>query len=301
MGLFSFLRKKNQESVGDSDGEFQPRAEAGSSRGKRKRGQDSDAVDPVLPEKKRARRRLVGAIALVLAAIIGLPMILDSEPKPLAEDIAIQIPAKDKPATTGAIRPAPSPASAAPVSAPKTAAAPAVAGLDKGEEIIDPAKKAPAAAAAAKPATIEAKPAAKAEPKAETKVAAVKSPEKPNTKSEAKPDTKPNDTARALAILDGKPEAKVDAKPAAKTEAKAADKKPGKYVVQVAALGSQAKVNELQNKLKGAGIQSYTQTVPTESGDRIRVRVGPFGSKEEAEKTRAKLVKLGLNGTLVPT
>ena len=42
--------------------------------------------------KKRARRRLVGAIALVLAVVVFLPMILDNKPKPVSQDIAINIP-----------------------------------------------------------------------------------------------------------------------------------------------------------------------------------------------------------------
>jgi DedD protein len=78
------------------------------------------ANDPLLPEKKRARRRLVGAIALALAAAVGLPMLLDSAPKPLAGDIAIQIPSKDKAA--------PLPVPAAPAASSDTAAASADAG-----------------------------------------------------------------------------------------------------------------------------------------------------------------------------
>ncbi len=48
--------------------------------------------DEELQLKKRARRRLVGAIALVLLVVVFLPMFLDSEPKPLNQDIAISIP-----------------------------------------------------------------------------------------------------------------------------------------------------------------------------------------------------------------
>ena len=48
--------------------------------------------DEELLLKKRARRRLMGAIALVLIVVVFLPMLLDSEPKPLSEDIAINIP-----------------------------------------------------------------------------------------------------------------------------------------------------------------------------------------------------------------
>ena len=48
--------------------------------------------DQELQLKKRARRRLVGAVALVLLIVVFLPMILDSEPRPLNQDIAITIP-----------------------------------------------------------------------------------------------------------------------------------------------------------------------------------------------------------------
>ena len=73
-----------------------------------------------------------------------------------------------------------------------------------------------------------------------------------------------------------------------------------RFVIQVAALATQDKVNDLQGKLKEAGIKSYTQKIATASGDRIRIRVGPFVNKDEADKVRVKLGKLGLNGTLVP-
>jgi DedD protein len=98
-----------------------------------------------------------------------------------------------------------------------------------------------------------------------------------------------DETARAQALLEGKPD-----------PAKSAEKKGGKFIIQVAALASRDKVNELQIKLQNAGIKSYTQKVATQSGDRTRIRVGPFSSKEEAEKVRMKIVKLGLNGTLMP-
>jgi DedD protein len=124
MGLFSFLRKNQQEfSVGNSDFYSQADEEQPSGRNKR-----TEAVDPVLPEKKRARRRLIGAIALVLAAVIGLPMILDSEPKPLADDINIQIPSKD---TASPIT-----QSKAPI-AQKNSRTPAAESLSPDEELLE--------------------------------------------------------------------------------------------------------------------------------------------------------------------
>ena len=102
MGLFSFFRKNKQESA-SGQGEFLSRSagESAAVRGRRsssanvRKSAKDEPSDATLPEKKRARRRLIGAIALVLAMVILLPMILDSEPKPLADDIAIQIPSKD--------------------------------------------------------------------------------------------------------------------------------------------------------------------------------------------------------------
>lgn len=330
MGLFSKLFKNKQESSGEDSGFYVPgeaqsptrkRAANTSGGGGSRRG-GKDAPDPVLPEKKRARRRLVGAIALALGVAVGLPMLLDSEPKAPFNDIAIDIPSKEKAAAS-----APAPVPAVPAQA-------AANGLDQSEEIIDaplpPAARptptpaavpAPVLAAVqpvpAKPAYVEPKPEPKPvkvepkpEPKHETKPEPkheVKLESKPEPKHEVKPEAKPeakpakpaqsaDDAARAMAILEGKA---LD-KPQEKAQDKAHDAGSGKFVVQVAALATQDKVDELQDKLREAGIKSYTQKVSSPAGERIRVRVGPFGSREDAEKTRAKLQKLGLGGSLVP-
>lgn len=331
MSLFSFFRKNKQEPTSDS-GEFYSRAEDSGgkmpARAKRKPGSlNADPVDHAVPEKKRARRRLVGAVALVLAAIIGLPMVLDSEQKPLSNDIAIQIPSKDVP-----VAPAPAPASggssAADVSSSVNSSE--TASLDAKEEIVEPAAQAapqlqeknektsipikglvanvdseavktddsgkfenPAKTQphekppAKERLKTELKPAVapKAEPKVEHK-AETKADPKVEHKAEPKALKKIDEAARARAILDG--------------DVPAPEKQPSKFVIQVAALATQDKVNDLQSKLKEAGIKSYTQKIATASGERIRIRVGPFGSKEDADKVRAKLGKLGLNGTLVP-
>ena len=44
--------------------------------------------------RKRARRRLVGAIALVIVSVVILPMVLDNEPKKVVHEIDIQIPSE---------------------------------------------------------------------------------------------------------------------------------------------------------------------------------------------------------------
>lgn len=45
--------------------------------------------------KRRGRRRLVGAVALVLAAVIVLPMVFDSEPRGSAPPVSVRIPGED--------------------------------------------------------------------------------------------------------------------------------------------------------------------------------------------------------------
>lgn len=324
MGLFSKLFKNKQESSGEDSGFYVPgeaqspirkRAANTSGGGGARRG-GKDTPDPVLPEKKRARRRLVGAVALALGVAVGLPMLLDSEPKAPANDIAIDIPSKEKVAAA----PAPAPVQAVP------AQGSAHNGLDQSEEIVDaplPAATRPAPAAApvlaaadpvpARPQYVEPKPEpkpVKPEPKPEPKHEPKPEPKpdpKPEPRHEVKPEAKPepkpakpaqsaDDAARALAILEGKPLERAQDKP----QDKAHDAGSGKFVVQVAALATQDKVDELQEKLREAGIKSYTQKVSSPGGERIRVRVGPFGSREDAEKARAKLQKLGLGGSLVP-
>lgn len=311
MGLLSKFGKDKQDAAGEDSGYYRAqddRSLGDKARSKRasnagaspdaapRRSGRKDAADPVLPEKKRARRRLVGAIALALAVAIGLPMLLDSEPKSSVADIAINMPSKDKPGEPlngGPVTaPGPVPAAvpaleqpAAPVPAPVTApsartVAPVATGaaLDKGEELVH---------VPAKPAVTEpVKPPKATEPKAtEPKVA--KPEPKPEPKKETKPEAKPahTDEARAMAILEGKP---ADAAPATK------------YVIKVGAFAAKDKVDELQRKLGEAGIKSYAQKVSTANGELTSVRVGPFPNKEEAEKVKAKLGKLGLNGSLTP-
>ena len=347
MGLFSFFGKNKQESA-SGQGDFLSRSASesatvrgrsgasrasantgGAARGANRKSAKDEANDPMLPEKKRARRRLIGAIALVLAMVIVLPMIFDSKPRPLADDIAIQIPSKDGGKDTA------------------SATKPIEAGLAPKEEIVDPASAAadqaaaarngqpaaaaptlpalpPSAASAALPDSPEAAP-----DKADTARALTKSDTKDgnvgklNARSDAKTDdkggnklsgdndaakkdpardaakSKDDDSARAMAILEGKSD-KADKDKADKDKA---GKKPvaagGKVVIQVAALATQEKIDELRGKLSKAGIQTFIQKVATQDGERTRIRVGPFATHEEANKMRAKINRLGLNATIV--
>jgi DedD protein len=312
MGLFSFLNKNKQDTTAEDSGYYSRDEDTVATRARSKRASSAgepatgrgkksrETDDPVLPEKKRARRRLVGAIALALAVAVGLPMVLDSEPKPLASDIAFQIPSREKAA--------PLPVPAAPA-LPALPAVTAADSLDKREQFVEPTK-----AESTDIKTVSLNSGARAaEPKAEPKAAVLKPETRPEPKIVAKAEPKPEPKAKAepkpvepkpVAKPAVKAEEKVAAKPEEATraqdilEGKAPEAANEKFVVQVAALGSQDKVAELQGKLKAAGIRSFTHKVTTASGERIQVKVGPF-SKEEADRMRARLDKVGLSGSLV--
>ena len=56
----------------------------------------SDSSDVQFQLKKRARRRLIGAIAIAGLAAVVLPMVMDEEPKQQVQDVQIVIPGQDQ-------------------------------------------------------------------------------------------------------------------------------------------------------------------------------------------------------------
>ena len=99
------------------------------------RGDDSDSQSQDTL-RTRARRRLIGAVALVLLGVIVFPLVFDAKPKPVPSNIALDIPSQTK-----------APGLAAPASAPVVSAA--------SSDVAPPAERpavTPAASAASKPA-----------------------------------------------------------------------------------------------------------------------------------------------------
>jgi len=211
--------------------------------------------------RKRARHRLMGSLVLVLGAVVGLPLLFDSQPRPVAIDTPIVIPDRNQVAPlTAAVAPKtgtvkePTPVQAEPAPPETgTVAKSAVAnpaGLDPNEEVVSKTNK-------------------------------------PEPKPDLKPELK----------VEAKPEVKTDAKPDGKEAPKS--EQPVRSVVQVGAYAELAKAREVRAKLESAGFKTYTQEVETKDGKRIRVRVGPFPSKEEAEKTAEKIRKLNLQTSVL--
>lgn len=254
-------------------------------------------LDSIETLRTRARQRLIGAVVLVALGIITFTMLFDSQPRPIPVDIQITMPDKDKPdATVTTVVPAPVIAPAAPaapapvVETPVTPVAPAAvqasASLSAKEEIVAPkVDKKP-----------EVKPEIKAEAKPEIKPV-VKAEPKPDVKPEAKPTSKPatDEAAKALAILEGKEPPKTASTPAATP----ADAAVGRFVVQVGAFAENEKAREVRLKVERAGLKTYVHVAETPQGKRIRVRVGPFATRAEADKAAAKIKTLDLPAAIL--
>ena len=71
---------------------------------------------------------------------------------------------------------------------------------------------------------------------------------------------------------------------------------PGTFFIQVIALAEADKANQVQQQIIDAGIRSYTEVVAAGAGKVTRVRAGPFATRDEAERARAQLATVGLEG-----
>jgi DedD protein len=215
--------------------------------------------------KKRARRRLVGAIALALLAAILLPMIMDSEPKPASNELQIRIPSQEGSNYASRLITGAAPAPASPVLPAQSSPAVAHAADQSGVPVVPPASA---------PQTLQSRPAAE-KPVAMSPAGATAKPEvlapKPAT-------TKPlNEAQRAREILDGKPAVRDGA---------------AKFYVQLGVFRDDANAREVLSRAGAAGVKASGQ----KSEDKTRVRAGPFADRAAADAAVAKLKSAGLNG-----
>jgi DedD protein len=143
----------------------------------------------------------------------------------------------------------------------------------------------PAATAAAKPAPRPAAEVASAPPKAANKLPEIVEKAEPEKTPVAKPADKPKPAEKAVAAAVMPPPAS-----AAATE---------RFVIQVGAFAEEDAVREARNKVEKLGLRTYIQAVETKDGKRTRVRVGPYASREEADKAAAKLKAAGLTAAML--
>lgn len=248
--------------------------------------------------RKRAKHRLIGAAVLVLVGVVGFPLLFDTQPRPISVDIPIEIPDK------ASVKPLALPAQSAAVAASSASPVALAGSLGPKEELVGAKKEEKTPVAGVNTSSTAIKTEAKAEPKPEPKPAP-----KPEVKSETKPapavaaiaaaPPAPTDDGRkARALLDGKDVA-AGAPAATQTVPATPAAESGRFVVQIGAFADAAKAREARLKVEKAGLKTYTQVAKTKDGDRTRVRVGPFATKEEADKAAAKIKTLDLPAAIL--
>ncbi len=291
----------------------------------------SETVDAM---RKRARHRLIGAVVLVVVAVIGFPLIFDKQPRPIALDIPIDIPDKNKvkplaipPARAAVDGGAPVAGASLAVGselrlnaegATTTVAAP-VTPKSTTETTASPATPATSstrvvASAPVQPIITESAPDKSRAKLAEAvaKAPAALSSEKVVVKPEPRPvEPKPESKLPPVALADAMPEAKRDEAARAQAllegksvpEAKAVESASAptveRFIVQVGAFADAAKARETRLKLEQAGLKTYAQVVETKEGRRTRVRVGPYASKAQAETAAQKIRSLDLSASVL--
>ena len=197
--------------------------------------------------KKRARRRLVGAAALALFAVIVLPMIMDPEPKPVGEEIQVTIPGQDGSNFAARRLEATPPVAVAPPTAPTPSA------------VVEPVAPPPAPPAPQAP---------------------------PKTEPVAPPAVDQNaEQKRVEAILAGKLSDGAKREPGV-----------GGFVVQVGAYSKAGSATEVMNMVRAKGFEVFTRKI----GSTTRVRVGPFETRDAAERAAKKLAAQGYKGVVMP-
>ena len=213
-----------------------------------------EPADAVQQARTRARQRLIGAVVLLGVGIIGFPLVFETQPRPIPVDLPIEIPRKDSVPPLATPAPRPSGRASGPITADAPAAQPLAASA--AQEVAQPAEPPrPPASAPPLPRETPKPPVAQA---------------KPHT-----PDTAVADASRAKALLEDRSDG------------------VGRFVVQVGAFADAATAGSTRSKVEKLGMKTYTQSVDTSAGKRIRVRVGPFASRDEADKAAARIKSAG--------
>lgn len=229
--------------------------------------------DPQQELKKRARRRLVGALAMALAAAIILPMVMDGEPKQTGNDLQIKIPSQEGSNFTSRTIKAPvSPivANSEPQAAQSKASAPsAMNSVTAGKEPVS---------ASSRPDAVSLPAPESSKPKAVSQEASQKTT--PSEVAIKKPDAKAREDARAHAILEDRP------------LATGRDEKVEVFYVQLGVYRDAANAKDVQAKAAGHGVKSSLEKL----GANTRVRSGPFPDRASAEALVVKLKQAGLPG-----
>ncbi len=200
----------------------------------------------------------------MLIAIIAVPMFLEREPPPLPDNVDVRIPPVEGTKFEPKFPPAADAKKSGSKAPEKPAEIPAITEPSGAQAAVSGAVAAPPPPAPAPRAAADAvNPAPAAAPKAA---------DKPPTKATEK---------------------------AAEKEIAPTDRKPGQHVVQVIAVRDSATAKQMYDKAKALKFPVYTEKIDVSNGVVIRVRVGPYVTKQQAESARAKLALAGFEAKVL--
>ena len=224
--------------------------------------------------RRRANRRLLGASVLLLIAIIAVPMFLEREPPALPDNVDVRIP----PVEGTKFEPKFPDGKKAAANQEKPAEIPAINEPTGSQAGVSPVQSAPGTVVL--PRVTEASKAA---------VVAPITPAAP--KAEA---PKAVSAVAASPIAPEKAAEKAPSKPATDAE-----RKPGQLVIQVIAVRDVAVAKQMYERAKSLKFPAYTEKIDVSNGVVIRVRVGPYTTKLQAETARAKLAQAGFEAKVL--
>ncbi len=225
--------------------------------------------------KHTARQRLIGAVVLLLVAALVLPWLLDEAPRKNALPVVVKgagqregVPVAVLTPTLSTTMPLPAaPMPAAPTSVPATVPA---------------ASRAPAANLPAVPVV----PPLNLRESVPVAESGQHSSPIPSSKLQSPVQNALPKTEKSVAPVSAVPS----------EQSPAAVKRSG-YVVQLGVFGNAGNVRQLRKRLQAAGVESYTETMPSGA---IRVRSGPFAHRADADRVLATLRLADIQAQIVP-
>ena len=295
----------------------------------------SMAVDQA---RRQARQRMIGAGVLLLLGVIAFPVVFETQPRPVvppdlpmrltSEPVAPEvtqtqplvqreIPSRPASAQTTDTPPGSS-TGAEPVSEP-AAGASALTTASTTAEAVAPAPPVSAAQTPSSPADTTERlpdPAAKRAPVTGTSAVSPPQPAGSSAVSAGAPALASTATATTASAASAASAASstpapsstsstssTSAAPAASAarESPAAPAAAPRFIVQVGAFADAGSVRSLRARIERLGLSTYTQAVDTSAGRRIRVRMGPYESREDANRALEKLQQSGVSGGMVLT
>ena len=277
-GLFSRLKRSRPDPTEREEPTLLPRKRVSAAA----TSAANAAVDQV---RRQARQRLIGAAVLLTLGVVAFPVVFETQPRSAVPvDLPMRItqaPEAQTAAQTRALDPVESTSGQSPASPPE-----ALPGSAAGAEPVSEPIAGDAATSSAQTAPREGMP---------SDAAGAESTQPP---AERPGSSVPAPPTKRLSVSSPAP-GQSAAPSSSDTPGATAQTAAQRYIVQVGAFADAGAVRSLRARIERLGLTTYTQAVDTAGGRRIRVRLGPYGSREEANRALEKLQQSGLSGGMV--